>query len=127
MTVELRHGDWVRLATWAHPYDRTTVAVTTVRGYAAEYREDPEDAVARAQKAGHPLAWTYHGGGTLTDSKFYNATRMEQQADHLARSVTLAPGDVVRIEGEDFQVRVPLGNAKAPRNSDPIHFVLVTP
>ena len=123
--TNLKHGDRVRLASWAHPYDRTTVAVNTVRGYAAEYREDPEVAYVRARSQNQVTVWTYHGGATLTDSKAWTKHKQEAEAYNLERAVTLSRGDVVMIEGEAYAVVIPQGNVKGPRNSDPIHFVRV--
>jgi len=132
--IELKHGDRVRLATWVHPYDRTTVDVVTVRGSTADhnatlseamaqYHEDPEAAYFRARTNGHQTAWTYQGGNALTDSKaYYEAMKVKEAAD-LARAILLAPGDVVQIEGERFTVQVARGNEKVIRNSDPIHFI----
>jgi hypothetical protein len=118
----LRHGDRVRLATWAAPYDRTTVEVGTVRGYATEYRKDPAEAYARARKNGHEIAWTLHAGTALTDSKAFYAAQRKIEDENLARAVILAPGDTVQIDGEQFVVLVPPGNTNGVRNSDPIKF-----
>ena len=124
MMIELNHGDRVRLATWAHPYDLTTVEVHTVRGYVAEYREDPEEAFTRARERGHETAWTIYVGSSLTDSRAFNEAKLAEQKADLARAVILSIGDVVTIEGETFEVRVPTGNLRRPRNSGPIHFAL---
>jgi hypothetical protein len=120
--IELKHGDRVRLASWLHPYDRTTVSVGTVRGYTASYNEDPEVAYARAAKNGHDVAWTVHAGTILLGGAADRKAQAEQEAAELARAVVLTPGDVVLIEGEQFKVHVPQGNLRAVRNSDPIHF-----
>jgi hypothetical protein len=123
--TKLQHRDRVRLATWAHPYDRVTVEVGTARGYAAEYREDGEEAHQRALSRGHDTAYTVHVGSALLGSASARQAQREREDANLAQAVLLADGDEVEIEGEAFRVRVMPGNLTQVRNSDPIHFVRV--
>jgi hypothetical protein len=121
--ITLAAGDRVRLASWAYPYDRTTVEVGTVRAYSARYHEDPEAAHQRALRLGHRTVWTLYGGSVLLGDPAAREAQARQQDEEMARAVTLEPGQEVRIEGEAFVVKVVPGNVKAPRNSDPIHFI----
>lgn len=123
--LTLKHGDTVRLATWAHPYDRTTATVGTVRAYCANYGESPDAAFAKARSLGHATAWTTYVGGALLGSASERAAQRERELAALARAVILADGDTVQIEGGLYAVLVVPGNLKGPRNCDPIKFIPV--
>lgn len=117
--ITLTSGTQVRLAAWQHD----SVPVTTVRGYAAEYKEDTEAAHQRAIERGHDTAWTTFTGHTLYGNREEGLRALAEQLAKYKAAIILAPGQQVEIEGDVFTVKVPPGNIKAPRNSDPIHFI----
>lgn len=110
----LQHGDTVRLATWQAPYDITTATVGTSAGYAKEHGDS-------FTSDGAP--WTSYTGTTLYGDRSAALAAQEKRRAACARSIELVDGEHVMIEGTRYSVRVVPGNARGPRNCDPIHFV----
>lgn len=117
--ITLTNGDQVRLAAWEH----ASVPVTTVRGYAAEYKENPETTYQRAVERGHNTAWTTFTGHMLYGNAEEGRRALAERRAKYDKAVVVEDGEQVEIEGEIFTVKVLPRNEKAPYNSDPIHFV----
>ena len=67
--------------------------VGSVRGYAAQYSEDEEDAVKRAVSLGHNLYYAFNEGAMLTAHPQERIERTE-----------VALGDIIEMDGQRFKV-----------------------
>jgi|GEM_PF-1883242 hypothetical protein len=118
--IILTYRQPVRLAAWA---DDAFAEVFTVRGYATVHGMNPEDYETMARANGHVLAGTIYSGGALVSDRATAKRLLDARRAAAAAAVTLAPGQVVEIDGRPYEVRVPQGNDRRyPVNSDPIHF-----
>lgn len=123
-TITLMHGAFVTTETFRRGYQ-----VATVRGLymvgngtaSGPWEGDPEVQHNQARARGHATAFSSNAGSMLLGDR--NAA--EQQAKRLqrekAQSVVLKAGQVVKIEGEKFTVRI-----AGEGYSNPIGFDLVT-
>ena len=117
-TKTLTHGQQIR--TLQDQYE-PVITVGTVRGYAAEYGDDPDAAEERARGFGHTLVWTSKHATWMT-SDF----RRKAERDSIWRrkhwAYVAAPvvedGEIVEIEGNEYTVKY-IGQQYA----DPVHFV----
>lgn len=117
----LHHKQLCFVAAWGREESFT---VGTVEGYAeqtareAKYSGDLcqriHEAVERAKKHGHELAYTINPGKALTDSKgYYDRLRAEQAA-----ATEIVAGETVMIEGRKYTVKL-----MGARFADPVHFI----
>ncbi len=112
--VKLTHG--MLLRTLAGDHRRTYVG--TARGYAAQYKNDPEAAHKKALADGDATAWTNQECAVLHDGS--PEVKAEEKAKFLAdmaQATTIFNGQLVEIEGEIFKTVI-LGW----QYSDPIAF-----
>lgn len=118
--IILTYRQPVRLAAWA---DDAFAEVFTVRGYATVHGMNPEDYETMARANGHALAGTIYTSGALVGDRAAAKRMLDARRAAAASAVTLAPGQVVQIDGRPYEVRVAAGNDRRyPVNSDPIHF-----
>lgn len=95
------------------------ITVGTIAGYAKQYNEDPEAAIARAKSFGHPLEpWTNQSPAVLSADYAGKTEELDRAAAATAAAPEIEDGQIVEIEGERFRVKV-LGQ----RYSDPVKFV----
>jgi predicted lysophospholipase L1 biosynthesis ABC-type transport system permease subunit len=73
----------------------------TVEAYAAKYNEDPAEAVAKATKLGHELAWASPESAVIVDRKTYPGHYAAMQ-DERAAALQLKIGDRVELEGRVY-------------------------
>lgn len=98
---------------------RNKITVGTIAGYAKQYGEDPEAAIARAKDRGDSLApWTNQAPGVLVADYPGKAEDMAKDLAAFNAAPEIENGELVEIEGEIFTVRV-LGE----RYSDPVAFI----
>lgn len=120
--TDLTYEQPIRLASWAEPFYAT---VFSVEGYARKSGADPEKWVAMELSRGRGLAASIAPSKAIVGGECGRQYYARERAK-AASAVTLAEGDLVRIEGRVYRAKVARGNdGDAPRNSDPIHFVLV--
>lgn len=118
--ITLTYNQPVRLAPWA---DDAFAEVFTVRGYATAKGMNPDDYETMARANGHALAGTIYTSGALVGDRAAAKRMLDARLAAAASAVTLAPGQVVQIDGRPYEVRVAAGNDRRyPVNSDPIHF-----
>lgn len=115
--ITLRHGQTIRGAGFSKYAQR--IEVSTARGYAAEYNEDPEAAHYRALARGHEVFWTYQEPAVLCADYPGKAEAHAAKLKEIAEAVELFDGQAVLIEGEKVIVKI-LGE----RYSDPIKFII---
>jgi hypothetical protein len=117
---KLHHGQIVRVKSFTELAGM--IRVFTLRGYALEYGNDPEEVIARARKNNHDLnpAGLQEAAVITAD---YPGKDAELRAHHklIDEAPEIEDGETVTIEGNDFKVKV-LGQ----RFSDPITFIPVT-
>jgi hypothetical protein len=77
--------------------------------------------LGRAPKKYDEPPYSVFGGTTLAD----NEETRRHNAVHAAAATVLSNGQIILFRGLTFKVVVIRGNEKAPRNSDPVRFVLV--
>ena len=106
--VTLKHGDAIRLDGW------NCVGFCEV-GTDADYMK------AAGIASNSLKAWTCYSGAMLTNDRRH----YEAKVAKAAAAVTVQSGQIVRINGRRYLVRVVPGNLNGPRNSDPIHFELM--
>ena len=95
-----------------------SITVGTARGYAAQYKEDPEAGHARALANGHETAWTNQACAVLTSDYPGKREALDAAAKATAEAPEIEDGQTVEIEGELFTVRV-----MGERYSDPVKFI----
>lgn len=118
--ITLTYNQPVRLAAWA---DDAFAEVFTVRGYATVRGMNPDDSETMARANGHALAGTIYSPGALVGDRATAKRLLDARRAAAAAAVTLAPGQVVQIDGRPYEVRMAHGNDRRyPTNSDPIHF-----
>lgn len=86
MSVTVKHGDKAVI-------NGRRVMFGTVSGYAEQYREDPQAAIARARERRHALLWINLEPIVIADRGYY-AWKDRVWADAVALSI----GDVVTVE-----------------------------
>ena len=121
--ITLTYSQPVRLAAWA---DDAFAEVFTVRGYAMVRGMHPDAAEMHAKDRGHEMVGTIYNAGALVGDRATAKRLLDARRAAAAAAVTLAPGQVVQIDGRPYEVRVARGNDRRyPVNCDPIHFDLV--
>lgn len=76
--------------------------VGTVEGFSAGNTfTTPEQALERARKNGHDIAWAIQQSATITTSRAFYA----KQAEERARAIRLTEGEAVEIEGRPYTVK----------------------
>ena len=120
--IDLSYEQPIRLASWMECCYAT---VFSVEGYARKSGADPDKWVALELSRGRGLASSIAPSKAIVGGE-YGRQYYAQERAKAASAVTIAEGDLVRIEGRVYRTKVAHGNGgDAPRNSDPIHFVLV--
>lgn len=96
----------------------TKMTVGTAQGYATEYGNDPIEALNRAIKFGHDLAYVINHGSTLTGNYKGKEEEMRKKREDITNSIMISDGELVTIEGTKYRVKV-----MGERYSDPVHFI----
>lgn len=117
--IDLTYEQPIRLASWTSPSYAT---VFSVEGYARKSGADPEKWVAMELSRGRGLAASIAKSAAIVGGE-YGQQYYAQERAKAGSAVTLAEGDLVRIEGRVYRTKVAWGNdGTSPKNSDPIHF-----
>jgi len=119
----LTYDQPIRLASWA---DDAFATVFTVRGYATAKGMNPDEYEVMARANGHALTGSIYSSGALVGDRALGQRLLAERLAAAAAAATLAPGEVVEIEGRPYRVQIARGNdGRYPVNCDPIHFIPV--
>jgi hypothetical protein len=95
--VRLTYGQAVRGNTFPHWTNR--IRVYTVRGYAASYGESGEEAIERAKRNGHALAFTVKDPTVICCDYKGKSEKLTALEAEIESAPVLCEGDLVEIEG----------------------------
>ncbi len=118
----LAHNQQIKMAQFLH---NPVVTVGTLEGYVQEnsdkygskFSESIEDAMARAKKNNHDIAWTNQSAACLTADYKGKAEDMARRDSAYDNATVLENGEAVEIEGRKYIVKF-MGDF-----SDPVHFI----
>jgi hypothetical protein len=102
--VHLAYGQTVRGHGFPHYTQR--IGVYTVRGYAESYGESGEEAIARAKRNGHPLAFTVQDPCMITNDYTGKAEKLAALNAEIESAPVLREGDFVEIDGLLYRSRL---------------------
>lgn len=114
----LKHGDLVRIPSW----QGSLATIGSVEAYAKQYNNDPQEALERARKHGHNLAWANTNCSVLCAYEWHHERVKAEQA----AAITLAEGELVEVEGRPYTIRFRPGNTKYGRDQDAIQLIPFT-
>jgi hypothetical protein len=102
--VRLKYGQAVRGNTFPRWTQR--IGVYSVRGYAASYGESGEEAIERAKRNGHELAFTVQDPTVISNDYAGKAEKLAALEAEIESAPVLCEGDLVEIEGLLYKSRL---------------------